>query len=149
MSIEVHESGTDLTAVCHRHGTANLMRIHDKKRISQSDRRDRKEWGKADEMAKPWGCSMWSERLTHWNQNQLYQRADWAFGDDGNTLGIDRLAKLLSLILLEGYSFWHLKEIFVNISSSVPSLWKSVCSVQLLKEDEDNCWRAIQVKHSY
>ncbi len=30
MSIEVHESGTDLTAVCH--GTANLVRIHDKER---------------------------------------------------------------------------------------------------------------------
>ncbi len=61
-------------------------------------------------------------------KTNLYQRADWAFGDDGNTLGIDRLAKLLSLILLEGYSFWHLKEIFVNLSSSQ----SQVCGLSVL-----------------
>ncbi len=38
----------------------------------------------------------------HTKTKTYCNRAVWAFGDDGNTSGIDRLTKLLSLRLLEG-----------------------------------------------
>jgi len=78
VSIEVHESGTDPTALCH--GTANLVRIHAKEKTSQSDRRERKKvWGKAQWDAKTsvWGdnkTKTYCNKVTTWGRN----------ADDGN-----------------------------------------------------------------